>query len=95
MSSSDVLHFSSTTHGTRLLSGLNSLLQDRTFSDVEVCVGTETFSAHRLVLAACSSYFCGMFVSGLSEASKSAVDIHGVEPQIFKNLLDFVYTGES
>ncbi|XP_072015383.1 actin-binding protein IPP-like [Amphiura filiformis] len=93
MSSTEVLHYSSKIHGAKLLSGLNSLLQDKTFNDVDVCVGKETFSAHRLVLAACSSYFCGMFTGGLSEASKSAVDIHGVEPEIFKSLLDFVYTG--
>ena len=46
------------------------------------------------MLSACSSYFCGMFTGGMREASKGVVDVHGIEPQIFKTLLDFVYTGK-
>ena len=64
------------------------------FSDVDIHVGKETFRAHRLVLAACSSYFCGMFTGGMSEATEGAVELRQVEADVFRSLLGFVYTGK-
>ena len=36
-----------------------------------------------------------MFTGGMCEATEGAVDIHQVEPEVFRSLLGFLYTGES
>ena len=90
----DVLRHTSDSHAKTLLRGLYRLRLTHELHDVWLCVGAERFAAHKIVLAAASAYFDAMFLGGLAEADKDRVDIHGMSSDIFKILLEFIYTGE-
>ena len=49
---------------------------------------------HKSVLSAASSYFKAMFTCNLAEANSPKVPINGVEGNIVKQLLDYVYSSE-
>ena len=51
------------THAKSILNSMNSLRKSNTFCDVTLRVEQKDFPAHRIVLAACSDYFCAMFTS--------------------------------
>ncbi|XP_069797514.1 kelch-like protein 12 isoform X3 [Narcine bancroftii] len=80
------------THAKSILNTMNSLRKSNTLCDVTLRVDSKDFPAHRIVLAACSDYFCAMFTSELSEKSKPDVDIQGLTASTMEILLDFVYT---
>ncbi|XP_032734186.1 kelch-like protein 12 isoform X2 [Lontra canadensis] len=80
------------THAKSILNSMNSLRKSNTLCDVTLRVEQKDFPAHRIVLAACSDYFCAMFTSELSEKGKPYVDIQGLTASTMEILLDFVYT---
>uniref|UniRef100_A0AC11C3S9 Kelch like family member 12 n=1 Tax=Ovis aries TaxID=9940 RepID=A0AC11C3S9_SHEEP len=80
------------THAKSILNSMNSLRKSNTLCDVTLRVEQQDFPAHRIVLAACSDYFCAMFTSELSEKGKPYVDIQGLTASTMEILLDFVYT---
>lgn len=51
------------THAKSILNSMNSLRKSNTLCDVTLRVEQQDFPAHRIVLAACSDYFCAMFTS--------------------------------
>ena len=57
-------------------------------------VENETFSAHRIVLAATIPYFDLMFSHDMLEARQKEIIIQGIDSSSFESLLNFVYTGE-
>jgi speckle-type POZ protein len=74
---------------------LGDLLSSKEGVDVEFRVGGETFGAHRLVLAARSSptFWAQLCVSENDEGSAiNVVEIDGMDAQVFRALLSFVYT---
>ena len=79
-------------HAKSILTTMNNLRKTNTLCDVTLRVDEQTFPAHRIVLAACSDYFCAMFTHGMSEQDKSTIDLHGVSASVMEVLLDFVYT---
>ncbi|XP_029441731.1 kelch-like protein 20 isoform X1 [Rhinatrema bivittatum] len=82
-------------HPQRVLEGLNSLRVLGGFCDVVLCCGGRDFPCHRLVLAACSSYFRAMFShAGLLEAHQERVAINGVEPAMVGALVEYAYTAQ-
>ncbi|XP_066537088.1 actin-binding protein IPP [Hoplias malabaricus] len=85
--------FTSELHPRLLLSHINRLRVRAEFCDVRLQVGERVFHVHRLVLAASGPYFSALFSGGMSEAREDQVHITGVHPDIFENLLDFIYTG--
>lgn len=50
-------------HAKSILSTMNTLRKDGTLCDVTLRVQGQSFMAHRIVLAACSDYFCAMFTN--------------------------------
>lgn len=50
-------------HAKSILSTMNTLRKDGTLCDVTLKVQGQSFKAHRIVLAACSDYFCAMFTN--------------------------------
>lgn len=54
------------THAKSILNSMNSLRKSNTLCDVTLRVEQKDFPAHRIVLAACSDYFCAMFTSEVS-----------------------------
>jgi len=71
-------------------------------SDVTIsCSGGKQFSAHRLVLATCSSYFRQLFVGRSINASGSGCHAHPIvyipdmTDRVMEHLLAFMYTGQT
>jgi len=87
--------FISAQYPLKILLNLNILRQESRFCDVNIIAGGTTFSAHRAVLSASSAYFEAMFRPelGLSEGTQKSVTLHSISPDIFKMLLEFIYTG--
>lgn len=50
-------------HAKSILNAMNSLRKSSTLCDITLRVENADFPAHRIVLAACSDYFCAMFTS--------------------------------
>ena len=50
-------------HAKSILNAMNSLRKSNTLCDVTLRVDDDDFPAHRIVLAACSDYFCAMFTN--------------------------------
>lgn len=55
-------------HAKSILTTMNQLRKNNTLCDVTLCVEKQEFPAHRIVLAACSDYFCAMFTRGVSDS---------------------------
>eukprot|EP00929_Paragymnodinium_shiwhaense_P114009 TRINITY_DN82310_c0_g1_i1.p1 TRINITY_DN82310_c0_g1~~TRINITY_DN82310_c0_g1_i1.p1 ORF type:complete len:263 (+),score=27.61 TRINITY_DN82310_c0_g1_i1:75-863(+) len=69
---------------------LRGLWTDRTFTDLSITCGEETFSVHRSVLAAASPVFHRMLTSGCKEGQLQTVDIKA-EPENVRKMLEFIY----
>lgn len=54
-------------HAKSILNAMNSLRKSNTLCDITLRVESTDFPAHRIVLAACSDYFCAMFTSEVTE----------------------------
>ena len=52
-------------HAKSILTTMNNLRKGNTLCDVTLKVEDQEFPAHRIVLAACSDYFCAMFTHGV------------------------------
>lgn len=62
-------------------------------SDVVLKVEDQEFKAHRCVLAARSPVFLAMMTHETKEKISGVVDIPDVEPSIFSDFLNYLYTG--
>ena len=65
-----------------------------TLCDVKLQAGHHVFPAHRVVLAAASSYFRAMFTMGMKEATEDIIRLEKICPRILGKLIDFCYTSE-
>ncbi|XP_046356512.2 kelch-like protein 12 [Haliotis rufescens] len=79
-------------HAKSILTTMNNLRKANTLCDITLKVMGESFPAHRIVLAACSDYFCAMFTNEMSEKDKSMIELHEISSDVMRELLDFVYT---
>jgi speckle-type POZ protein len=77
----------------QLTTQLEELFDDMSFSDVIFKVGGSEFPAHKIILAARSEVFKAMFQHATKEKSTNHVEIDDTEPEIFKELLRFIYSG--
>ena len=66
---------------------LHNLLQSGEGADISFKVKGETFPAHRIILASCSSVFWAELFGSMSESKARCIEIQDVEPQIFKAML--------
>ncbi len=89
------LVFTAEGHSTRLLSQMASLRAGGCqLCDVVLNVGSSTVNAHRVVLSACSNYFCAMFTNKMMESTQETVTLSDMDPQAVKSLVDFAYTAK-
>jgi len=77
---------------TNILSTFEGLLDSEALSDVTLFCEGESFKAHRLVLAACSSHFSKLF-SNSSLNGQLIVILDGTRHQDLQILLQFMYRG--
>jgi speckle-type POZ protein len=62
-------------------------------SDVNFKVHDREFPAHKLILAARSEVFASMFQHPTKENLTNQIKIEDIEPDVFQELLRFIYTG--
>jgi speckle-type POZ protein len=72
---------------------LEGLFNEMKFSDVSFNIGGRQFPAHKSILAAKSEIFEAMFQHPKKENLTNQVQIEDIEPEVFQELLRFIYTG--
>ena len=76
-----------------LITQLEGLFEEMKFSDVIFNIGPRQFPAHKSILAARSEVFEAMFTHSTKEKLTNRIDIEDIEPEVFQELLHFIYTG--
>ncbi|XP_072020432.1 LOW QUALITY PROTEIN: uncharacterized protein [Amphiura filiformis] len=76
----------------KLLKVLNDFQNQNQFCDIDINARGNIFHAHKAVLSAVSGYFTAMFTSGFKESTQNEISIDA-DPDIFRMLLRFIYTG--
>ncbi|KAF3341697.1 BTB/POZ and MATH domain-containing protein 1-like isoform X1 [Carex littledalei] len=71
---------------------LHHLLLSGEGADISFKVKGETFPAHRNIIASRSSVFRAELFGSMSESKAKCIEIQDMEPQIFKAMLQFIYT---
>ncbi|KAI3359584.1 hypothetical protein L3Q82_013984 [Scortum barcoo] len=93
----------------RLAEELGDLWENSRFTDCSLCVAGQKFQAHKAILAARSPVFSAMFEHEMEESKKvsraldsavpsptaNRVEINDVEPDVFKEMMCFIYTGKA
>ncbi len=77
---------------SELITHLVNLFDDMQFSDVNFNIGGREFPAHKNILAARSQYFAALFKHPTKENSTNQVKIENIEPEVFQEMLRFIYT---
>jgi speckle-type POZ protein len=77
----------------RLVEDYATLLERGTTSDVHFIVQNLKIPAHKAILSARSPVFAAMFQNEMQENSSNEVIVTDVEPDAFKEMLQFIYTG--
>ncbi|CAO2597555.1 Speckle-type POZ protein-like [Lemmus lemmus] len=79
----------------RLAEDLGNLWENTRFTDCCFFVRGKEFKAHKSVLAARSPVFSAMFEHEMEECKKNRVEINDLDPEVFKEMMRFVYTGKA
>ena len=77
-----------------LAADVSELFTSGRASDITLTVGRREFAAHRTILRARSPYFEGLFSSSMRDADSDGLPIADTEPEVFEQLLVWIYTGE-
>ncbi|KAI7792757.1 kelch-like protein 40b [Triplophysa rosa] len=77
---------------TLLQDGLYDLLESDMMVDCILKVKDKEFPCHRLVLAACSSYFRAFFKSGVEDSKQREIVLEDVEPGVMGMIVKYLYT---
>ncbi|XP_078485855.1 kelch-like protein 38 isoform X2 [Ciona intestinalis] len=81
-------------HSSDLLQFANESRQDGCFIDIIIRVGEKNIPANKMVLSCYSKYFNTMFNTEMEEKYKDVVEVHGVDAESVKKLVEFMYTGK-
>ncbi|KAK7803442.1 hypothetical protein U0070_011917 [Myodes glareolus] len=73
---------------------LGKLWKNSSFTDCCLVVAGQEFRAHKAILAARSPVFRAMFEHDTEESRKNRIEIHDLEPEVFKAMMGFIYTGK-
>jgi speckle-type POZ protein len=76
-----------------LSSHFEELFDSMPLSDVNFNIGGRDFSAHKNILSARSEVFAAMFQHPSKEKATNQIEIEDIEPDVFDQLLRFIYTG--
>ena len=88
------VHFTSSSHSSKVLSTLNDLRLNDELCDIVLKVGTEKISSHKVILSVNSPYFRAMFSSSYTESNKDVVEIHEIEFSALESLVQYFYTSK-
>ena len=81
-------------HKKELVEDFEDLFEDKKHSDVTFNVRGQQFQAHKTILIARSPVFAAMFDHPLKEKMMGIVDVPDIEPNVFEELLHYIYTGQ-
>ena len=73
---------------------LNKLLRNDEYTDVEIKCEDAILKCHKAILVARAPYFRAMFNSPLKESQTGKVQIDGMEPDVLKDMILFIYSGK-
>lgn len=91
----DWVSFTAEGHSTRILNKMASLREEgRHLCDVVLQLGSKKIYAHRVVLSACSSYFCAMFTNSMMESRQETVTLSDLDQDAVEDLVEFAYTSK-
>ncbi|KAL9696140.1 hypothetical protein quinque_015425 [Culex quinquefasciatus] len=79
---------------SEVLENYASLLSNEQLSDVTILVDQKKFYAQRAILSVRSPVFAAMFQSGMQESSLNRIVIEDIEPDVFEEVLRFIYVGK-
>uniref|UniRef100_A0A1B6CBD2 Kelch-like protein diablo n=1 Tax=Clastoptera arizonana TaxID=38151 RepID=A0A1B6CBD2_9HEMI len=88
------LHYKDVFWPQHFVLGLSILRDLNIFHDVQLIAEGKKIPAHRVILAASSVYFRGMFCTGLKESSQNEIPIHDVDYEALEAVVNFFYTAE-
>jgi len=78
-----------------VLDHLSKLLKEEYLADVTFKVKNETLKAHRIIVASGSPVLSAMFQQDFVEKKTGIVEIEDTQPEVFRQLLQYLYTGQS
>jgi speckle-type POZ protein len=76
----------------QLIDQFEDLFENIKYADVTLNVGVQKFQAHKSILASRSKVFAAMFEHPTKEKLSNQVEIEDINPDVFHELLRFVYT---
>lgn len=77
-----------------LSNDLKNLVDGEKYGDVTVQVADQRFLAYKGILSARSSVFASMFEHDMLETIENCVTIDDIEPDVFRELLRYIYTDQ-
>ncbi|XP_077409980.1 kelch repeat and BTB domain-containing protein 2 [Vanacampus margaritifer] len=80
-------------YAVSLLEQLKFFYEQKLLTDVVLLVDDTEFPCHKMVLAACSSYFRAMFMGSLSESKQTHVHLRNVDAATLQIIISYAYTG--
>ena len=89
----DSIHYKGRTHLSLLSDAVEEMYRSKNFADVVINIKQEQFICHKNILSAVSSYFYTMFTTGLKERSDREINLIGIEPRTFQDILQYIYLG--
>jgi kelch-like protein 1/4/5 len=91
----DRVSFIAEGHSTRLLNKMAYLRDEgRHLCDVVLQLGSRKIYAHRVVLSACSNYFCAMFTNTMLESKQDTITLSDMDEKVVEELVEFAYTAK-
>uniref|UniRef100_A0ABD2W1Q8 BTB domain-containing protein n=1 Tax=Trichogramma kaykai TaxID=54128 RepID=A0ABD2W1Q8_9HYME len=80
--------------GSNLAEAFSVLYRSGSMTDCTIFCAEQTFAVHRIVLAACSSFFMSVLEKTFPNSPHATVIILNVKPDNMKALLEFMYSGQ-
>lgn len=77
-----------------LLKDLESAFSHKEFTEVQIQCGYKVFDCHQFMLSARSPVFRAMFQAEMKEKRNKMVNVKDVDPDVFSEMLTFIYTGK-
>ena len=76
---------------TEAFASFNAMREAGELTDVALVFGNERVRCHKVVLAASSDYFRGMFLADMSESKAEEVPMHGIDAPTGRLLVEYLY----
>lgn len=92
---SEQVSFTAPGHSCKILGKIASLRRrDNQLCDVVLEIGAKKVYAHRVVLSACSNYFCAMFTNSMLESRQETITLTDLDGRAVEDLVEFTYTSK-